>query len=103
MTGRDKKPARSADAPDTALLSGLDHLDQGVLVIGADLMVRAGNRILYDIYEFPEGFIRIGMPMADVFRFLALRGDYGPGDPDEITENMLDLIRHGRRFNTEIR
>lgn len=101
MTGRDKKSAHSADAPDTALLSGLDHLDQGGLVIGADLMVRAGNRILYDIYEFPEGFIHIGMPMADVFRFLALRGDYGPGDPDEITENMLDLIRQGRRFNTE--
>ena len=103
MTGRDKKSARPADAPDTALLTGLDHLDQGVLVIGADLMVRAGNRILYDIYEFPEGFIRIGMPMADVFRFLALRGDYGPGDPEEITENMLDLIRQGRRFNTESR
>tara|TARA_R110001592_G_scaffold70815_2_gene216696 strand:- start:2965 stop:5244 length:2280 start_codon:yes stop_codon:yes gene_type:complete len=103
MTGRDKKPAHLADAPDTALLSGLDHLDQGVIVIDADLMVRAGNRILYDIYDFPAGFIQIGMPMADVFRFLAQRGDYGPGDPDAITENMLDLIRQGRRFNTEIR
>lgn len=103
MTGRDKKPARPMDVPDMALLSGLDHLDQGVIVIGADLMVRAGNRILYDIYEFPEGFIQIGMPMADVFRFLARRGDYGPGAPDEITENMLDLIRQGKRSNSEIR
>ncbi|MAY67189.1 MAG: hypothetical protein CMM77_08685 [Rhodospirillaceae bacterium] len=101
MTGRDEKSAPLEEVRDTALLSGLDHLDQGVLVIGSDLMVRVGNRILYDIYEFPEGFIRIGMPMADVFRFLAQRGDYGPGDPDEITENMLDLIRQGRRFNTE--
>ena len=103
MMGRDKKPARPMDAPDMALLSGLDHLDQGVIVIGADLMVRAGNRILYDIYEFPEGFIQIGMPMADVFRFLARRGDYGPGAPDEITENMLDLVRQGKRSNSEIR
>ena len=103
MTGRDQKSAPPGEAPDNALLSGLDHLDQGVLVIGADLMVRAGNRILYNIYEFPEGFIRIGMPMADVFRFLARRGDYGPDDPDVIVERMLGLIRKGKRSNTEMR
>ncbi|MEQ9559259.1 MAG: PAS-domain containing protein [Rhodospirillales bacterium] len=103
MTGRGQKSAPPGEAPDNALLSGLDHLDQGVLVIGADLMVRAGNRILYDIYEFPEGFIRGGMPMADVFRFLAQRGDYGPDDPDVVVERMLGLIRKGKRSNTEMR
>ncbi|MEQ9172873.1 MAG: PAS-domain containing protein [Rhodospirillales bacterium] len=103
MTGRKQKSAPPGEAPDNALLSGLDHLDQGVIVIGADLMVRAGNRILYDIYQFPEGFIRIGMPMADVFRFLAQRGDYGPDDPDAIVEYMLGLIRKGKRSNTEMR
>ena len=91
-----------AEAADKALLTGLDHLDQGVIVIGPDLAVRAGNRILYDIYEFPPGFIRIGMPMADVFRFLASRGDYGPGDPDAIVDSMLDLVRQGKRSNSEM-
>jgi PAS domain S-box-containing protein len=102
MTGRDYKPAPPVEAPENVLLSGLDHLDQGVIVVGPDLLVRAGNRILYDIYEFPEGFIRIGMPMADVFRFLAQRGDYGPGRPDDIVDHMLDLIRKGQRSNSEM-
>ncbi|PIW26643.1 MAG: hypothetical protein COW30_14155 [Rhodospirillales bacterium CG15_BIG_FIL_POST_REV_8_21_14_020_66_15] len=103
MKGRELGVAPLAEAADSALLAGLDHLDQGVIVIGPDLLVRAGNRILTEIYGFPKGFIRAGTPMADVFRFLADRGDYGPGDPAVLVDELLNGIRMGRRSNAELR
>ncbi len=103
MAGVEHRAMTRTGAADDALSSALDHLDQGVLMIGADLMVRAANSVLLHIYEFPEGFIVLGMPMADIFHFLAKRGDYGPGDPEAIVESLLDDIVQGRRVTKELR
>ena len=45
---------------DDALLSGLDHLDQGVLFIGPDLCVRVASKVLHSIYGFPDDIMVVG-------------------------------------------
>jgi PAS domain S-box-containing protein len=101
--GREQTLPSLEDADDGALISGLDHLDQGVLVIGPDLMIRVGNRVLQEIYQFPDGLVRMGAPMAEVFRFLAERGDYGPGEPETIVQDLLDGVRSGSLSHAEVR
>ena len=103
MKGRESTVPYLESTADDALLSGLDHLDQGVLFIGPDLCVRVADKVLHSIYGFPDDIMVVGQHMSEVFRFLAERGDYGPGDPDAIVEDLLDSIRKGRRSQVDTR
>lgn len=103
MKGRESTVPYLESTADDALLSGLDHLDQGVLFIGPDLCVRVASKVLHSIYGFPDDIMVVGQHMSEVFRFLAERGDYGPGDPEAIVEDLLDSIRKGRRSQVDTR
>jgi diguanylate cyclase (GGDEF)-like protein len=43
------------------------------------------------VQDFPERLMRPGVPMADLFRYIALRGDYGPGDTDQQVSQRIAL------------
>jgi hypothetical protein len=45
------------------------------------------------MFEYPSDFIQIGKPIAEVIRFNASRGEYGPGDVAKLVTSMLDDIR----------
>ena len=52
---------------ETRLLSGLDYLDQGILIVGPDLIIRAANRAHQDIFGLPDGFATTGSDMRKVY------------------------------------
>ncbi|MCP1609420.1 signal transduction histidine kinase [Azospirillum lipoferum] len=87
------------DAPGPEPLTGddlavlaLEQMDQGVMLVDANLTVRVINRRLYEMFDVPQGF----MPGADygqIIQYLARRGEYGPGDPDAVASRHLDRAR----------
>jgi len=78
------------------LQTALDHLDDGFTVYDLDLRLVAWNRRFFDLVDFPiEEFGHVGKPFEDFIRFNALRGEYGPGDPDEL---VAERVRLARRF-----
>ena len=73
-----------------AFLDVMDHLPIGVSVVDADLQIHLFNRKARELLEFPDSLFAEGLPRMEVlFRFNAERGDYGPGDPEEQTAQLV--------------
>lgn len=77
------------------LLAGLDHLDIGFTVVDAQLCLVAANKRFQELLDYPERLMVAGTSIGEGFRFLAARGEYGPGDVDEQVRLRMEL---GARF-----
>jgi histidine kinase len=87
---------QAAHAADYGESPSLQHLPQGVCVVDAQLNLVAWNRRYIELFRFPPGFIQVGRPIADVFRYNANRGLLGPGPIDEAIERRLNHLRSGK-------
>ena len=72
-------------------LASLDHLHEAISIVDQNLRLRVWNRRFVELLDFPPGLMRIGLPLAELFRFNARRGEYGPGDPDALVEERVQL------------
>ena len=82
-----------ADA-DLALIRGaLDSLDQGICVVDKDLRLVLTNAKFFEVLELPPDLVEPGTPGEVVFRYNAERGEYGPGDVDELVRERIELSR----------
>ncbi|MDX3774857.1 PAS-domain containing protein [Chromatiaceae bacterium AAb-1] len=77
------------------LFSTLEHLSQGVSVVDRELKLVAWNRSYLEMFEYPEGMIRVGRPVADIVRLNAERGLCGPGDPEEHVQKRIQHMQKG--------
>jgi len=77
------------------LFSTLEHLSQGVSVVDRDLRLVAWNRAYLELFDYPEGLIRIGRPVADIVRFNAERGLFGEGAPEEHVAKRIGHMQKG--------
>ena len=71
------------------LQHALDHARQGVTVTGPDMRLRFFNREFQRLFQLPDEMLRAGAPFADVLKFNAARGLYGPGDADALVAQRL--------------
>lgn len=76
------------------LFSTLENLSQGVSVVDRDLQLVAWNKQYLAMFDYPDGLIRVGRPIADIVRFNAERGLCGPGAPDEHVAKRLTHMRN---------
>lgn len=81
--------SRSLGAPELA--SALQYVPVGITLIDRELSVRFWNRAFCTVQDFPEDLMRPGVAMADLFRYIAQRGDYGPGDADQQVAQRIAL------------
>lgn len=44
------------------------------------------------ILQFPAHFLHAGLPVDTITKFLAGRGDYGDGDPDQMSRDRLNIL-----------
>ncbi|MCH8098549.1 MAG: PAS-domain containing protein [Proteobacteria bacterium] len=85
-----RKQAEEAVAKQSALLQAtFETMTQGVTVYDADRKLIAFNSKFVDIFDFPPGFVSVGRAFEELTRFLAERGEYGPGDVDELVRKRL--------------
>ncbi|MFC3677970.1 sensor histidine kinase [Ferrovibrio xuzhouensis] len=78
---------------DVLILQGLDHLDQGISIFDRDLLLVACNRRYLDLLGFPHDMGRPGTSAEAFFRHNALRGEYGPGNIEDLVRERMDLAR----------
>jgi signal transduction histidine kinase len=67
----------------------LANMEQGLLVLGADLRIRAWNDRCVDLLDLPADAMAVGRPVEHLMRVIGARGDYGPGDLDTIVETLM--------------
>ncbi|KAA0682993.1 PAS-domain containing protein [Roseomonas genomospecies 6] len=71
-------------------------MSQGLLVWSADGRFLACNRRLLEMLDLPDGTVHPGLSMDGFLRFLADRGEFGPGDPEDIVAHHLtNLLPEG--------
>jgi diguanylate cyclase (GGDEF)-like protein/PAS domain S-box-containing protein len=79
----------------TAKLQALiDNFPGGISFLDTDYNIVACNQTFRTLLDLPEELFRDGLPSLEmVLRANALRGEFGPGDPDEHVRERMTLAR----------
>ncbi|MBL8270553.1 PAS domain-containing hybrid sensor histidine kinase/response regulator [Steroidobacter sp.] len=81
----------------------MENMPQGVSVVDADMRLVAWNRRYVELLDYPPELMRAGQPIADLMRYNAARGWYGPGDAEVYVERRLAHLRAGSPHLSERR
>ena len=75
------------------LNSVLHSLNQCITVIDENFNLVAWNQKFSALYDFPNGFLYVGLSAETVVRFIAQSGGYGKGDVDELVTARMNEVR----------
>ncbi len=71
------------------LQSAIDQVRHGLSVFDKDMRLICWNRQFRELLELPAEIGRVGAPLDRILRVCAERGDFGPGDIDQLVESRL--------------
>jgi len=94
-SNEDHKAAASDDECITErdmLLSALDTLNGGLIVIDSQQRIVAANSLSAPLLDVPESLLKPQSRFSDFARFAAERGDYGEGDVEAHYERSMALF-----------
>jgi signal transduction histidine kinase len=80
--------AESADL----LAEAVDHVPQGLAVFDSGLRLATANLRCRLLLNLPAGLMRPGTALDEIVLFLARRGDFGPGEPAQLTRRRIDSL-----------
>jgi PAS domain S-box-containing protein len=90
-------------AEKTALLRGtLDHMEQGLLVVDADLRIKIWNERWIELLAIPRELVGVGYPTEALARLAASRGEHGPGDVETLAARHVERLRRGDVARTDV-
>jgi len=79
--------------PAELLESLSSSIHQGFSIVDQDLKLVMINQTALDLLEIPDEVLKKDSSLENIFRFNALRGDYGDGDHDKLVQDRMDLAR----------
>ena len=88
ITERKRAEAELAQT-EAHLRSALDNMSGGIYMVDVDLRLRVFNDDFARLFEIPDGVIVKNASIGNVIRIRAERGDYGPGDPEDLIADRL--------------
>jgi PAS domain S-box-containing protein len=68
----------------------INNLPIGVTLVGPDLRHMAFNHVYLEVFDLKPGMIEVGDPFEKLIRYNAERGEYGPGDMDDLVRERVD-------------
>jgi diguanylate cyclase (GGDEF)-like protein/PAS domain S-box-containing protein len=75
------------------LLAVIDNFPGGISYIDHQLVIRHYNAKFKELLGFPDELFAHGeVTLRQTFEFNARRGEYGPGDPDELVAQRMALV-----------
>jgi signal transduction histidine kinase/CheY-like chemotaxis protein len=75
------------------LSAAVNSMVGGIFMIDKDLNFQLTNEQFHLLYDFPIEMGNKGMPLINLLRRRAQRGDYGPGDPEELVVKRLEMYK----------
>ncbi|WP_213979049.1 PAS-domain containing protein [Sphingomonas sp. dw_22] len=85
------------------LAATLENIEPGVSVVDRNLRLIAWNSQYLDLFNYPAGMVRVGVPVADLIRFNAEQGECGPGEVEGHVARRLQHMREGHAHSFERR
>lgn len=83
------------------LQSTIENISLGISVVDQQMRLVAWNRVYVEMFDYPEGLICVGRPIEEVFRYNAMKGEYGAGNPDTEVAKRLKILKSGKRHSYE--
>ncbi len=72
----------------------VDNFPGGISVFDKDLRMVLCNEQQKRLLEYPDDLFANGYPtLEEIYRLNAVRGEYGPGDPEALVKVRMDLAR----------
>ncbi|WP_167784648.1 ATP-binding protein [Ramlibacter rhizophilus] len=80
----------------------IENIPAGLIVLDEQLRVVASNSRLRELLQLPrELFAQARLTLHTVARYLAERGDYGPGNVEDLVAQRIALAQSGTSFRRE--
>lgn len=80
----------------------LNNIGRGVSMYDKDRNFVFCNENLIQFLDLPRHLVATGQPVSGVFKHRAAQGRYGPGDPDNRAQKMIDNLNSTENFKHEI-
>lgn len=74
------------------LRSAVSNINQGLVMFDADLNLEICNQLYMELYGYPEHLAHPGTPFSAFARHNAERGDYGPGDINDLVASKIQTV-----------
>lgn len=72
------------------LQSALDHVRQGISVYDKDMRLICWNRQFREVLGLPAEYGRVGVPLDEIIRYSAKRGDFGTGNTEDLVSDRIN-------------
>jgi PAS domain S-box-containing protein len=96
-----KRAEQELAAKEAQLRVALDSMPGGIMLGDRNLNYVLFNSQYCELFEFPDGLVRVGRSFRDEVRYQADRGDYGPGDKDDLIEQVVAIYQRGEPVSYE--
>ena len=86
------------------LQTSIETISHGICVVDKALNIVAWNSTYVRLFDYPDGLIQLGRPIADVYRYNARRGYYTGDDLEASVQRRVALLQQGgpHRFEREL-
>ena len=78
----------------------LAGMSDGIMMVDPDMRLLAWNGNFPEFTGVPKGILRVGLPMDDILRAQALRGEFGEVNADAEVARRMTLLRLGASMGT---
>jgi signal transduction histidine kinase len=96
------KARESALAQQSEVMSvTIDSIAEGLFVCDRDLNLSLWNEPYQKLFGFPDSLMKVGTPFAELLRFNAERGEFGPGDPETYIAAWLAKVATRQPFQID--
>ncbi len=79
-------------------MSSFECIESGVTVVDHELCLVSWNQYYETLFDYPKGFLKKGLPMADIMRFNRERGLLDQGDIDGHIDERLSLMAAAQAY-----
>lgn len=79
------------------LRTTVEGMPGSVFMVDSDLRIIVFNDRFREYYNFPKEKVFVGASMKDLLRIRAERGEYGPGDPDQLVDKRIMIYHQGKK------
>ena len=80
------------------LFASFESMSSGISVVDADLKIVAWNKRYEQMFNYPEGMLRVGCPAEDLVRYNAERGMLGAGAIEKQVQTRLGHLLAGKAY-----
>ena len=77
------------------LSTTLENVSQGISVVDASMCLVAWNRRYLELFDYPDGMVHVGLPVAELIRWNAERGECGPGEVEAHVAKRMHYMQAG--------